>query len=302
MPIFPISFSMPPEKIVASVPTKTQLLAHIIPGDLSTYIYKTEEAYYKGYQDSYFGITIKKAGWDCMRHYEILANGCIPLFFNILDIPPKTMVNFPRDLIAKTNKIYVELLDKPLEESDKQRLNSHIEELLYYTRTHLTTTRAAQNILNSIGASQAKRVLFLSGNLDADYLRCLTLSGFKNLLGAECHDYPRVAHLYDDYTGDFVRHWGGGMTYQKTIRTAYRNDEYDNTVVSDIMNHKYDIVVYGSYHRGLPFIDIVSSFYKDNEIVLLCGEDCDIDKNRTYHNCPLKKYSETDINIFIREQ
>ena len=239
MPIFPISFSMPPEKIVASVPTKTRLLAHIIPGDLSTYIYKTEEDYYKGYQDSYFGITGKKGGWDCMRHYEILANGCIPLFCNIWDLPPKTMVNFPRDIIAKTNKIYVELLDKPLEESDKQRLNAHIEELLSYTRTYLTTTRAAQNILDSIGAPQAKRVLFLSGNLDADYLRCLTLSGFKNLLGAECHDYPRVAHLYDDYASDFTRHWGGGMTYQKTIRTADRNDEYDNTVVSDIMNHKY---------------------------------------------------------------
>jgi hypothetical protein len=302
MPVFPISFSMPPEKIVASFPPKNRFLAHIIPGDLSTYIYKTEEEYYKGYQDSYFGITIKKDGWDCMRHYEILANGCIPLFFNILDLPPKTMVNFPRDIITKTNKLYFELLDKPLEDADKQRLNTHIEELFAYTRTHLTTTRAAQNILDSIGVPRAKRVLFLSGNLDADYLRCLTLSGFKNLLGAGCHDYPRVAHLYDNYTGDFVCHWGGGMTYQKTIRTADRNDEYDNTVISDIMNHTYDIVIYGSYHRGLPFIDIVSSFYKDNEIVLLCGEDCDIDKNRTYHDCPLKKYSETDINIFIREQ
>jgi hypothetical protein len=60
MPIFPISFSMPPEKIVAAVPPKTRMLAHIIPGDLSTYIYKTEEDYYKGYQDSYFGITKKK--------------------------------------------------------------------------------------------------------------------------------------------------------------------------------------------------------------------------------------------------
>ena len=105
MPIFPISFSMPPEKIVAAVPPKTRMLAHIIPGDLSTYIYKTEEEYYKGYQDSYFGITGKKGGWDCMRHYEILANGCIPLFCNIWDIPKKTMANFPRELITKTNEL-----------------------------------------------------------------------------------------------------------------------------------------------------------------------------------------------------
>ncbi len=312
MPIFPISFSMPPEKIVAAVPPKTRLLAHIIPGDLSTYIYKTEEDYYKGYQDSYFGITGKKGGWDCMRHYEILANGCIPLFYNICDIPKKTMANFPRELITKTNELYFEMIDKSLEnnllennlleEADKQRLNAHIEELLSYTRTHLTTTRAAQNILDSIDKPQAKRVLFLSGNLDADYLRCLTLSGFKNLLGAECHDYPKVAHLYDDYSGDFVPHWGGGMTYQKTIKKENRNDDYDKSVVRDIIDHKYDIVVYGSYHRGTPLIEIVTSFYKDEDLVFLCGEDCDVDKNREYHACLLKEHGGANLNIFIREQ
>lgn len=302
MPIFPISFSMPPEKIVDAVPSKTRLLAHIIPGDLSTYIYKTEEDYYKGYQDSYFGITKKKGGWDCMRHYEILANGCIPLFCNIWDIPKKTMANFPRELITKTNELYFEMIDKSLEEADKQRLNAHIEELLAYTRTHLTTTRAAQNILDSIGKPQAKRVLFLSGSLTADYLRCLTLSGFKNLLGAECHDYPKVPHLYDDYDGDFVRHWGGGMTYQKTIKKENRNDDYDKSVVRDIIDRKYDIIVYGSYHRGTPLIDIVSSFYKDEEIVFLCGEDCDVDKNREHHACLLKEHGGSNVNFFIREQ
>jgi len=307
---------MPPEKIVATVPPKTRMVAHIIPGELSTYIYKTEEDYYKGYQDSYFGITGKKGGWDCMRHYEILANGCIPLFCGIWNLPPKTMANFPRELIAETNKLYVELtgnnnsldnksltVDKSLDDVDKSRLNAHIENLLTYTRTHLTTTRAAQNILDSIGAPNTKRILFLSGNLDADYMRCLTLSGFKNLLGAECHDYPKVSHLYDDYTGDFVRHWGGGMTYQKIIKKENRNDEYDNTIENDIAQHKYDIVVYGSYHRGLPLIDIVTRYYKDNEIVLLCGEDCDVDKDRAYHECPLHKMGMSlNLNVFIREQ
>lgn len=302
MPIFPISFSMPPEKIVASVPPKTRFLAHIIPGDLSTYIYDTEEDYYKGYQDSYFGITKKKAGWDCMRHYEILANGCIPLFYNIWNIPQKTMTNFPRELITKTNELYIELANKPFEEADKQRLNMHIEELLSYTRTHLTTTRVAQNILDSIGAPRAKRVLFLSGNLEPDYLRCITLSGFKKILGAECHDYPKISHLYEDYSGDIFCLYGKGITYTKTVKKEDRNDEYDHTVISDIMNRKYDIVVYGSYHRGLPFIDIVSNYYKENEIVLLCGEDCDMNLNREYHDCPLKKYSKSNLNIFIREQ
>jgi hypothetical protein len=301
MPIFPISFSIPPEKIVDAVPPKKRLLAHIIPGDLSTYIYKTEEDYYQGYKDSYFGITTKKAGWDCMRHYEILANGCIPLFQNIWNIPPNTMVNFPKEICNATNVLYCELLDKELDDDDRSRLNAHIEDLLIYTRTHLTTTRAAQNILEKIGFPNAKRVLFLSGNLDADYLRCLTLSGFKNLLGAECHDYPKVAHLYDDYDGDFVRHWGGGMTYQKTIRKENRNDEYDKTVVHDIIDHKYDIIIYGSYHRGTPLLEIVHSFYKQNEIVFLCGEDLSRESNYRIHDCELKRI-DNNYNVFIREQ
>ena len=30
--------------------------------------------------ESYFGSTKKKAGWDCMRHYEIVASGAVPFF------------------------------------------------------------------------------------------------------------------------------------------------------------------------------------------------------------------------------
>jgi hypothetical protein len=213
------------------------------------------------------------------------------------------MANFPRELITETNKLYVELVDKSLDDADKARLNTHIENLLTYTRTHLTTTRAAQNILDLIGAPNTKRILFLSGNLDPDYMRCLMLSGFKNLLGTECHDYPKVPHVYNDYIGDISSLYGKGITYTKIIKKENRNDEYDNNIENDIAQHKYDIVVYGSYHRGLPLIDIVTQYYKDNEIILLCGEDCDVDKDRAYHECHLHKMSMShNLNVFIREQ
>ena len=39
------------------------------------------------------------------------------------------------------------------------------------------------------------------------------------------------------------------------------------SVCEDIKNKKYEIVIYGSYHRGMPYYDLV------NEIILLCGED-----------------------------
>ncbi len=66
---------------MSEIPEKDQDFASLIPGVLSTYIYDTEEEYFKGYQRAFYAVTCKKAGWDCLRHYEILANGCIPYFF-----------------------------------------------------------------------------------------------------------------------------------------------------------------------------------------------------------------------------
>lgn len=95
--LFPISFAMPTTK-VNFVKDKTRDVAICNPTDRSSYIYKNEKDYYEGYQESRVGITIKKAGWDCMRHYEILANGCLPYFININKCPDLTMVSFPKQL------------------------------------------------------------------------------------------------------------------------------------------------------------------------------------------------------------
>ena len=44
-------------------------------------------------------------------------------------------------------------------------------------------------------------------------------------------------------------------------------------------------------------------FQKEEEdIVFLCGEDCDFNKNREYHACLLKEHGGSNVNIFIREQ
>ena len=101
----PISFSVPKLKILQSIDNKpTHLIAPLIPGKSKTYIYNNEEDYYKMYQKSIFGITYKKTGWDCMRHYEILMNGCIPMFLDIEACPTMTMENFPKKKLCKLKK------------------------------------------------------------------------------------------------------------------------------------------------------------------------------------------------------
>ena len=47
------------------------------------YAFEDEEAYRRDLGESHFAVTMKKAGWDCMRHYEIAANGCIPCFWRL---------------------------------------------------------------------------------------------------------------------------------------------------------------------------------------------------------------------------
>ena len=47
-----------------------------------------------------------------MRHYEIMANGCIPYFPNIEQCPPNTMALLPKHLIIEGNKLYETVKDK----------------------------------------------------------------------------------------------------------------------------------------------------------------------------------------------
>lgn len=83
-----IAFSFPEEKIVSTPPSKDRLLAsHVVDpevaerlGAQTSYAFAQEHDYYADLQRSKFGITTKRAGWDCLRHYEQAANGCVPCF------------------------------------------------------------------------------------------------------------------------------------------------------------------------------------------------------------------------------
>lgn len=127
----PISFAIPDEKICSinelalrevkyEIAPLIPVNQSIDPSYMSTYVYNTEEEYNKMYQQSICALTSKKGGWDTMRHLEIMANGCIPIFVDIENCPPKTLWNFPKTLalyarkFAKLNLINGETYD-PLE-------------------------------------------------------------------------------------------------------------------------------------------------------------------------------------------
>ena len=123
----PLAFSIPREKITGGVTRadKSQLLAtHIIDDEVKNhprlinhtrklnsqptatdtvetmldeastlaaqrgYLLNTESDYYRDLQAARFGITGKRGGWDCLRHYEIAANGAVQCFRALETKPP----------------------------------------------------------------------------------------------------------------------------------------------------------------------------------------------------------------------
>lgn len=283
MPVNPIGVSIPESKIVDMVPTKQKRFAHIVPGEPSTYIFSDEGSYYKDYQSAVFGRTQKKGGWDCMRHYEILANGCIPWFTDLEKCPEQTMTHFPKDLVR--------------EAMESETPEAYIPRLLEHTRKHLTCRAMAQYVLDTVGCPNPNRVLYLGSNPWPDYIRCLTLIGMKQILGNHCVESVFVPHIYDDYP-DAHRLYGRGFSYTR-ILPAYMKPPLIH--IDEIRNRSFDLVVYGNIHRGLPYWEEVNQVYPPEKIVMLCGEDCDEPGQIHHEICNGPEFGKKGYNVFIRE-
>jgi hypothetical protein len=296
--LFPITFSIPESKIVSlenDNVKKTKFLSSIIPGKLETYIYNSEEDYYNEYKESIFAITTKKGGWDCLRHYEIMANGCIPYFPNIENCPEYTMALLPKNLIRQGNMLCEKIIrneNNEITEEDKNKCNILIKELINYTKEYLTCKKMAEYILKKTNKKNIKKILYLSGDPDPDYLKSLTLIGFKELLGKECHDYPKIEHIYKNDIIDYKKLYGKGFTYSNILDNELHNNEYDKNIEEYILNKKYDLIIYGSYIRGIPYYDLIETIYEPNKIIMLCGED---------KLCNYRELFEKGFNIFVRE-
>ena len=140
--IKPISFAIPTTKVNFNK-EKIKDFSFITPLNKQTYIYNNEADYYKDYNEAYFGITTKKAGWDCLRHYEILANGCIPYFLNIENCPEATMTTFPKNICAQVVKSIGKSSCKEIYEYYISKLEKHVNE-------NNTTLALAKQFVNTI--------------------------------------------------------------------------------------------------------------------------------------------------------
>ena len=116
--VFPIGFGVP-DRLVRPIDLhkKTQLhQTHVQDPEFTSdtaYKFTEEKDYYDDLARSYFGITMRKGGWDCMRHYELLAAGALVMFKNFDAKPPLCAPQCPhfisytdkKDFLEKTGRL-----------------------------------------------------------------------------------------------------------------------------------------------------------------------------------------------------
>jgi hypothetical protein len=142
--VLPISFGATKYAMAKSFMEKKRIFGTCVPGEASTYKwdFHTQKGYYKDYNSSFYGITRKKVGWDCNRHYEILASHCVPYFVDLEGCPPLTMTSFPKKQILESNKW-----------ASKGIVPAHypeiLEELFEFTKANLTTKMMVHKMILS---------------------------------------------------------------------------------------------------------------------------------------------------------
>lgn len=286
--LHPITFAIPSDYIVPAVPHKTKSFGKVIPGNKSTYFTLTEESsYFDDMKHSLYAPTYKKGGWDCLRHLEILASGCLPLFTDIEHCPKYALAAHPKKLYAlllktpglqithdaATNRLIPTSYELATSSSEARLLYSTVAAaLLQYTRNVFTTEAMAGYVIERMTAysqgriksgAKPRAVLYLTHqdhDMDkGDYLTDMVLHGLKKLLGDEgVTDFPRRECLYkplsafltSDYFAEKNKLYGMGYTIGLNLDSFALNSERDAaTIRHKIVNRHYDMVILGSGHR-----------------------------------------------------
>jgi hypothetical protein len=143
--ILPISFAVPREKIPPLQLEKKKELSDIIPqfGGFKTYSFDSEQEYYQEYRNSSYAYTWKKGGWDCLRHYEIVMNSCIPLFKSIEFCPIYIMASWPKSTLSTINAQF------PFNYKNEDWRQNNTQSLYKHLINNLTTENLAEYVLEN---------------------------------------------------------------------------------------------------------------------------------------------------------
>eukprot|EP01065_Artemidia_motanka_P025090 TRINITY_DN29979_c0_g1_i2.p1 TRINITY_DN29979_c0_g1~~TRINITY_DN29979_c0_g1_i2.p1 ORF type:complete len:416 (+),score=87.89 TRINITY_DN29979_c0_g1_i2:1033-2280(+) len=164
-------------------------------------------------------------GWDALRHYEVLARGCVPYFVDLLMLPAASMPFYPRDLILEA--MTLRGVGSTAGRGDFWYAGSYgidhsgFQQSAYFgiaakiqahARRHLSTKARARYILQALaaagGAREPRRVLFVH-HCYHDFMGDSLWHGFKDLeLAGELEQVADVIPPREMSVGGADGWWG----------------------------------------------------------------------------------------------
>lgn len=266
--IYPISFGLPTNRYRRTNLTSVKIrdFASILPDYNKVYTYDTEESYYNSYSESFFGITFKKSGWDCLRHYEIIASGSIPFFMDIDKLPENTMFDFPVDLVKKAMALpglpSVEAVKRYVRQPKQELLIDHdvfniteyykLRDAIYeYSIEYLTWSAKARYMMQVAQThypcikSQPQRALLVSVN-GCEYMSCIVWGSFyeefgtermSSLLGAKTPLFSSLAPAGENL-------YGRGFSYKDTYDEEWDEQKMSALTKERIKEGFFNVIIY----------------------------------------------------------
>ena len=258
--MFPVSIAIPDECVVDEIPHKDTLMA---PGD------NGEKKYTDMYRRSRFAMTKKRGGWDRLRHYEILMNGCIPIFENLDACPRYTLTTYPKHLHRAAVHLY-----KTWRENDDtyiRRYNVLCQAYLEHTRRYCTISALTDYFLGRF-QNNVRHILMIVCHEGLNYLRESLWIGLKRrmrAIGGLAVEYGNISIIYDE---------GESILTKRISRDAQEEGWTDERVKEGIRTHFWDVIIFGKVGpdeilQDYPLLDLVVSHYRPEEIAFLYGGD-----------------------------
>jgi hypothetical protein len=159
--IFPLSYGFPQELMPSHNISKTKQQAFIDPRDRATYIYDTQDEYYADYRSSLWAITMKKVGWDCLRHYEILGNNCMPYFLDLVKCPLRICTSLPKQQLLHLAYVIENYPKDTVQDwQDCDIFCQLVDEISSHFVANCTTTAVAKYVINQPRAIQDLHTTF----------------------------------------------------------------------------------------------------------------------------------------------
>lgn len=290
--VFPLSYSLPEDMYASEIPRKDKDCAAIVPRDRGTYKFTSEAEYINEYARSFYCITYKKGGWDVLRHYEIIAAGCMPYFLDIEYAPQYVLYHMPKKLLydarhlpgvhfnCTTIQVHIDHSVFP-----REKYFLMLQELLWHAKKYLTTKAMAKYVLEASGSGDAKSVLFLARpnkntplRAQGQYNSWTLMHGLRLLLGANAVDSHEISFLYEqpEAVAQSVRKklYGLGFGYGFKLPRIEVNR---SNLADRIIKKEFDVVIYGDpssmvhqkHFRTIDYLDLLQKHYSREKILFL---------------------------------